>query len=139
MKYQLLFAFFSVLIFTSCSKSSIENDLIGNWEQLSVGQGQLKDTKVTLTFKADHNLYKTTIRPNGLSVDTGQWSVKYNFSSKNTLLIENLEKVTDIINQDHMNGTHLIHQLDDYLELQRTKFIGGNSSKAYKWSEYEKK
>lgn len=139
MKSQFIFTFVIVLLLTSCSKNSIENDLVGNWEQLSVGQAQLKDTKVTLTFKADHNLYKTTISPDGLSVDTGQWSVKYNFSSKNTLVIENLEKVTNIQVQDHMNGTHLIHQLDEYLELQRTKFIGGSTTAAFKWSEFEKK
>ena len=137
MKSHFIYALVLVLFLSSCSKSSIENDLVGNWEQLSVGH--LENTKITLQFKADHNVYKTTIKPNSLKVDTGQWSVKYNFSSKNTLIIENLEEVSDFKAQDHMNGTHLIHQLDEYLELQRTKFPDGSGNSAYKWSEFEKK
>ncbi len=123
-----LLAFSFVLV--SCSKTKLEDKLIGNWEQISVGQIP-EGTTITWTFNANHQLFRTTKTAAGISIDTAEWSVDNRFAQKNTLSIDNLDT--------YRNGKHLIHQLDDYLRLQRIEFINGHTDGSFQWNEFEKK
>ncbi len=132
MKPIFIFIVFTAMFFalSSCSKGSLEDEIIGEWEQISVGH--IPDgTTYTWKFAADHNLYRTRKTGSSIAIDTAQWNVEANVASKNTLSIENLDTYTD--------GKHSIHQLDDYLELQRIEFINGHTDGAFQWNEFEKK
>jgi len=132
MKTRLIFIAITTLFIalSSCSKESLEDDIIGEWEQISVGQ--IPDgTTITWKFAADHNLYRTKKTGSSIAIDTAQWSAEANAASKNTISIENLD--------DNIDGKHSIHQLDDYLELQRIELINGHTDGAFLWNEFEKK
>ena len=118
------------LVLVSCSKAKLEDKLIGNWEQISVGQIP-EGTTITWTFNANHQLFRTTKTNSGISIDTAEWSVNNRFAQKNTLSIDNLDA--------NRNGKHLIHQLDNYLRLQRIEFINGHTDGSFQWNEFEKK
>jgi len=134
MKIKFLFVIFvltSLLLgFSSCSKNTLEDKLIGDWEQKSVGQIP-DNVNVVWTFTASHSLYRTTQWPDSSKTDTAQWSAHSNFMKKNTLRIENLDEFN--------NGKYIIHRLTDFLEIQRTEFPDGSSGGAFKWHEFEKK
>ncbi|MBN2669486.1 MAG: hypothetical protein JXR60_09665 [Bacteroidales bacterium] len=131
---RLIFGFLVVFVvaLSSCSKTKIENKLLGDWKQISVGQAEVEGAKIVWTFASDHNLYRTTTTETGVTIDTAQWSLKVRFAQKNTLTIENLDGGL------HFDGTHLIHQLDDYLEMQRIEYTNGHSDGSFYWSEFEK-
>ena len=118
------------LLLSSCGKGSIEDKIIGDWRQISVGQiSKSKDVK--WTFQANHQLFRTTYTKNTIEkIDTAEWSVDYNIISENTLFIDNLS-----VNED---GTHLIHDLDEYMSIQRVEFVSGHGDGAYMWNEFEK-
>jgi hypothetical protein len=128
----ILLAVLSILFFASCSKSKIEDKIIGDWKQLSVGQNELDNADVKFTFTGDYKLYRTTIQDNNISIDTGAWSLDVRFANKNLLVIENLD------NGLHFDGKHLIHELKDYMELQRVEYPDGHSDGSFYWSEFEK-
>ncbi len=120
---------FSIL-FTSCSKTKLEDKLIGDWEKISVGQIS-EGTTITWTFNADHQLFRTTTRSGIVNIDTAEWSVDNRIAQKNTLSIDNLDQYCD--------GKHEIHQLNDYLRLQRIEFANGHTDGSFQWNEFEKK
>jgi len=118
-------------ILNSCGKGSIEDKLVGDWQQISVGQIP-ENTVVKWTFSADHRLFQTVTVNDTIiaSIDTAEWSVEYNMATKNTVFIDNLSANAD--------GTHLIHELDDYLSIQRVEFTNGHGDGSYMWFEFEK-
>lgn len=118
------------ILFSSCSKTSLEDKLIGEWEQISVGHIP-EGTKITWTFAANQALYKATKKGGSVVIDTASWSIEVNTLSKNTLSIENLHA--------NIDGKHAIQQLDDYLELLRIEFMNGHTDGAFQWNEFEKK
>jgi len=123
-----LLAFSFILI--SCSKTKLEDKLVGDWKKISVGQ--ISDgTTITWTFNADHQLFRTTKHGETTSIDTAEWSVNNRFAQKNTLSIDNLDSYND--------GKHEIHQLNDYLRLQRIEFANGHTDGSFQWNEFEKK
>jgi len=124
----LLFIIFSI-IFSSCGKKQ-EDKLIGKWEKLSVGQIP-EGKNIQWTFSADHKLYRYTKTADTLIIDTAQWQITIHFASDNTLFITNLDEL--------VNGKHFIHELGDYLKLQRFENEDGSNNAAFLWSEFEKK
>ena len=118
------------LLLSSCGKGSIEDKIVGDWKQLSVGQIP-ENAEVKWTFNANHQLFKTTFVKDTISkIDTAEWSVDYNMVTKNTLYIDNLSTSDD--------GTHLIHDLGEYLSIQRVEFVNGHGDGSYMWNEFEK-
>ena len=132
MNFRILFLSFLAIIvlFSSCSKTSLEDKLIGEWKQISVGHIP-EGTEITWTFAANQALYKTKTTGNTVTIDTASWSVEMNTLSKNTVSIENLHA--------NIDGKHAIQELDDYLELLRIEFINGHTDGAFQWNEFEKK
>jgi len=126
----LVLATVSLLIFSSCSKSTFENKLIGEWKQISLGGSHLQGKEITWTFNANGALYRTIVRDSGTQIDTAQWSVENRFAQKNTLSITNLDPDID--------GKHLIHQLDNYLSIQRIEFENGHTDGSFQWNEFER-
>lgn len=127
----LILSLVGIFFFSSCSKSALEDKLIGDWKQISVGQSELKKFDVVWTFAANRELYQTrTIDTTVLLIDTAQWSIEVNAFSKNSMTIENLNNETD--------GKHNIMQLDSYLELHRIELPNGHTE-AFQWKEFEKK
>ena len=107
MNFRFLFLSFLAItvLFSSCSKTSIEDKLIGEWRQISVGHIP-EGTEITWTFAANQALYKTTKTDNSVAIDTANWSVETHTFSKNTLSIENLHS--------NIDGKHTIQQLNGW-------------------------
>lgn len=121
-----------ILVSAGCSKSKLENKIVGDWTQLSVGQNELKNKVVVWTFTADHKIYRSTTYEDEVTIDTASWSLNVKFAQKNILTIENLDPMW-------LDGKHIIHELDDYMKLQRVEFTNGHSDGSFYWSEFEKK
>ena len=131
MKIKLLLISVVALLFllSSCGKGSIEDKLVGDWQQISVGQIP-ENTVVKWTFSADHRLFQTKTVQDVVTIDTAEWSVEYNIATKNTVFIDNLSP--------DQNGTFLIHDIKDYLSIQRVEFTNGHGDGSYMWFEFEK-
>ena len=115
------------LLLGSCGKGSIEDKIIGDWEQLSVGQIP-EGTEIKWTFAADHSLYQTTTTNTGITIDTagcfrGQVIL-------HSVYIDNLSSAVD--------GNYLIHDLKNYLSIQRVELTNGHGDGSYLWKEFEK-
>ncbi len=117
------------LLLVSCSKGSLEDKVIGNWKQISVGHLPEGST-VVWTFNSDHKLFRVQTIDTIAVSDTGTWSVDNKFAQKNTLTIEGIE--------DRYDGLHSINQLDQYLRMQRVEFPDGHTDGSFLWSEFEK-
>ena len=125
----LLFLLLSATL-SGCGKRQ-EDKIVGEWNKISVGQIP-EGTSISWTFSADHKLYRyTKSSSDSIIIDTAQWSLTIHFASDNVLLIDNLDEFN--------NGKHFIHELGDYLKLQRFESSNGNTEAAFLWNEFEKK
>jgi len=124
----LLFLLLSATL-SGCGKRQ-EDKIVGEWNKISVGQIP-EGTSISWTFSADHKLYVHTTSSDSTNTITAQWTLTTHFASDNVLLIDNLDKFND--------GKYLIHELDDYLKLQRFETVDGSNNAAFIWHEFEKK
>ncbi len=124
-----------IVLFSSCSKEKVENKIVGTWNQISVGQIKPEGNKVVWTFEDDNTLKMDRYYNGTLSkTSTANWELKMRFGKKNQLEISNYDKSFDLEGVDR-DGTYLIHELGDYLKIQRTE---ADIQAAFLWMEFEK-
>ncbi len=124
-----------VMLISACSKkSTVEDKIIGSWQQISVGQEDLKNNTVKWTFHSGNKLFIQHFnQSNLLSSDTANWEIKTKFAGRNNLVISGMDK--------SFGGTYTIIKLkDDFFTLQRLKLEeDDDSGSPYLWLEFQKK